>query len=397
MSPLEDISWHRLVFDSNRLKRPAQRDFHTTAQERAGAPVVVTERIAQELAGLIDPHKVEESLEQAYEMICSPEACRDTLAKKGVKNAEYYVKANIWWAEEWLRPDSPYRLRTLSDPEREKTNTLLESLLEAEIFPGYNDLEEIYQLGDAVITCEAIALGRRYVITADEKRYMTALRQWGKELHEKGKTEHPDIIVIAENAYNQWGIDHKGFACETVSTAFWPNDEEANPYRVEQRLHTMLDPLRRAKLGGIAELAIVEFNQSNHWPEWVEAMRPTLPHKLRAARERHPAHPNNQRKDWTRPPEDQIETRRKYRWNIQVNRDETVLEEIDAAGKYRPYRTFPDGAERALALHLVDLDVAIDGMPNHNGNTDSYEAQNFVTTLTQAIKEERLKERARTR
>ena len=131
MNVLDSVPWERLTWDTNRLRRGTQRAFHATAQERAGAATVVTERAARELAGVIDPRNMEESLGNAYRAYASPGRVAATLAPYGVRDVRAYLRMNIWWAEEWRRPDSPYEVRLLDEAEREHANALLAKLAES--------------------------------------------------------------------------------------------------------------------------------------------------------------------------------------------------------------------------------------------------------------------------
>ena len=58
----------------------------------------------------------------------------------GIRNVPAYIRMNIWWAEEWLRPDSPYKVRTLNEEERNKANELLMHLAGSGAEP-VNDFE----------------------------------------------------------------------------------------------------------------------------------------------------------------------------------------------------------------------------------------------------------------
>lgn len=69
---LEAIARARLVRATDRLRKGTQRTIHTSAQERVGTAIVVTERAATELAGLIESHDVKGSLECAYALAGNP-------------------------------------------------------------------------------------------------------------------------------------------------------------------------------------------------------------------------------------------------------------------------------------------------------------------------------------
>ena len=110
-------TWTRLVWDTNRVRKPTQREFHTSGQERHGTQTILTERAATELAGLIDPRNLKESLSNAYRAAANPDPLRPGLAAAGQRNVELYISMNIWWGEEWLRTDSPYDVRVLNKAE----------------------------------------------------------------------------------------------------------------------------------------------------------------------------------------------------------------------------------------------------------------------------------------
>ena len=407
MTNLEEIAWGRLVWDTNRLRKGTQRTFHASAQERAGTATVVTERAAAELAGLIDPHDIEGSLERAYAACAAPETIARSVVRFGIRNVPAYIRMNIWWAEEWLRPDSPYKVRTLNEEERNKANELLMHLAGSGVFKN-RTAETIGNEADAVIICEAAALGRRYVMTENMKEAI-GIGQWTLEIQDAGLIDQDAVVLYADTALRDWCIAHRGYACEAIATAFWPRNANASALEVEQQTRRMIDPiegqsqtggnkdakkqppLEGAKLVEVAAAARRELAQANDWPGWVERMRRTLPHKTRNADRRHPAHPENANRDWSKRTEDQAESEHLLRWRISAKEDRTVVEELGHDGKYRVAKVFPKGAEQAVGDFLVEQDIEVAGLPRHGGRKET--SGGFCTALTNAIHEERARTR----
>lgn len=392
MTPLETVPWERLVWDTNRLRKGAQRQFHASAQERAGASTTVTERAARELAPFMTPHHLEEALERAYDAHRSPDTVAEDLARAGVRNPQVHLRMNIWWAEEWLRPDSPYNVRILSDDERARANELLWNLCRSDVFPGLT-LETIDQHPDAVIICETAALRRRYVVTENMLRQAVGIGQWTRELQDAGLIDQREIILPADDSLRQWAVDHPGWACETVATAFWPERDNASAHEVEARVQELLPVLGDANLVQVAAAAERELHRTNDWPGWVERMRNTLPHKTRRADRRHPANPANRDRDWSAPAPDLERTRTHRRWKIRVERERTVVTELQHDETYRRVRSFPRGAERALARYFIEHDIEIAGLPRHGGHSGTRGDGGFSSALAAAIEEERVRSR----
>ena len=92
-------------------------EFHAARQERAGTQIVLTERVAREVAPLIVPSRLEDSIERTRHAYSNPETIAGELAAAGVINPKLYMQMNLWWAQEWLRPDSPCRVRALTPSE----------------------------------------------------------------------------------------------------------------------------------------------------------------------------------------------------------------------------------------------------------------------------------------
>ena len=230
MNPLETVPWERLVWDTNRLIKPVPRDVHTTAQERAGAATAVTERSARELAPSIDPGNIQGSLERAYDAYENPERVTRHLAAKGVRGDDVrrYLRTNIWWAEEWLRPDSPFDVRILNDAERTRALDILEHMARRHVFDGLS-LDTAERFPDAMIIAEAAALGRRYIMTEDNFREAISLNQWSQEAYNDGLLTDPEVVIPADAALRQWAVDHPGFALTTIATAFWPDTTTRAP------------------------------------------------------------------------------------------------------------------------------------------------------------------------
>ena len=402
MTRLEDISWARLVWDTNRLRKGAQRTFHASAQERAGAAIVVTERAATELAGLIDPHDIKGSLDRAYALTGDPEAVAPRLGRHGIRDLAGYIRINIWWAEEWLRPDSPYEVRALDGDERARANELLAHLGRSHVFPN-RTAETIGAEADAVILCEAAALGRRYVMTENMTEAI-AIGQWTREIREAGLIDQDAIVLRADEALRDWCVAHPGYACEAVATAFWPRNEDASALEVEARVRDMLGPLtgRRAnlepplegaRLVEVAAAAQRELAQANDWAGWVDDMRKTLPRKTRNADRRHPAHPDNTERSWSGPTEDQAMAEERQRWKLATGEHGTVIKELGPDGAYRAAKTFPAGAEQAVADFLVEQDIEVGGMPRHGGRRET--SGGFSAAVVNEIREARARTRSR--
>ena len=398
MSPLENISWERLLWDANRLRKPAQRAIHATAQERAGAATTVTEHAARDIAPFIEPRRLNESLERAYKAYQSPETVRDDLVRYQVRDVHRYLQLNIWWAEEWLRPDSPFNMRVLDEEEHARSVELLQHLAKSHVFPRLSpDLENVAQFPDAIIICEAAALGRRYLMTEDLLDETIGIQQWSREAHNAGLINDPQVVVLADEALRQWATDHPGFALETIATAFWPNNDNAQAHEVEQRVRTIVPKLKGARLAQLGAAASRELALTNDWPTWVEQMRATLPHKTRNADKRHPTRPENADRDWSNPPTNQEEVRNLRRWAIKVEGDRTTINELQHNGRYRTVKTFPAGAEHAVAEYLIEHDIEISGLPKHRGNQSGSGDGGFSAALGAAIDEERARGLAPTR
>lgn len=71
-------------------------------------------------------------VERAYDACASADTVAHELVARGARDA--HLRMNIWWAEEWLRPDSPFKVRVLSGDERERANELLAHLCESKVF-----------------------------------------------------------------------------------------------------------------------------------------------------------------------------------------------------------------------------------------------------------------------
>ena len=223
MSVLERVSWERLLWDTNRMRKPTQRTIHATSQERASAATTVTEHTARELAGLIDPLNLEESLQRTYQACREPHTVTRELQRHGIRDVLLYLKINLWWAEEWSRADSPFKVQTLNDDEHRRHLEILRHLAKSEVFPRLSrDLENLNVFPDAIIICEAAALGRHYLMTEDQLDETIDIQHWSEELFRDGLTSDPEFVVLADHELRTWANKHRGFALETVATAFWP-------------------------------------------------------------------------------------------------------------------------------------------------------------------------------
>ena len=394
MNYLENIPWERLLWDANRLVKPTQRHLHATAQERAGAATTVTERSARDIAPFIDPANLETSLNEAYDAYNNPEQVRQTLAARGVrpKDVHKHLKFAIWWAEEWLRPDSPYKVRVLTDEERERALDILDHMARHDVFDQLTS-ETAGRFPDAMIIAEAGALGRRYIVTEDQLKEAVNIDHWARQAYQDGLLTEPELIIPADTALRTWAADHQNFALETVATAFWPPHDDASAHEVAQKVTDIFPKLSGALLITLADTARRERDQTNDWPSAVERMRETLPQKTRAADRRHPTNPRNQDRDWSEPQPELLDAITRRRWKIDIQEHATHLAEVQHDGTYRTVKTFPAGAERALTEYLINHDIEVSSLPRHGGRNDTSSGDSgFSAALSAAIEDERSRE-----
>ena len=377
----------RLTWNTDRLRKGMQRDFHVASQEHAGTSLVVTERAARELAPLIEPTNIEKSLEHLYRWAREPEKISINLDRYGIRDTKMYMRINIWWGEEWVRPDSPYEVRTLSDDERERSVRILDHLSRHDVFAV--SPENIGSVADAVIICETATLERRFVVTGNMQEAID-LQRWTRQAQQDGIIHQDQLVVHADEALRSWYADRPGEACEAVARAFWP-DTHAEPGEVEARLEEMEMELWKAKLGQVGHTARQERRKVNNWSAWVERVRTTLPHRARAADRRHPANPDNRDRDWSRPTPDWTDVCQRSRWRIRVGKETVTVDRLRHDGKYETAHRSPNTATQAVVAFLVEHDIEVKGMPKHGGK--SRPADGFSTAMDATVQKQLAKMR----
>ena len=104
-------------------------------------------------------------------------------------------------------------------------------------------------------------------------------------------------------------------------------------------------------------------------------------------------HPHNTNRDWSRPAPDFEDTIKRRRWKIDIEDHATIISEIQHTGRYRAVKTFPAGAELALAEFLIEHNIEVGGMPQHGGRHDNSGGDaGFINALSAAVGDERGRE-----
>ena len=67
------------------------------------------------------------SLQRAYQAARNPDTVTRNLQRHGIRDVPTYLKINIWWAEEWMRADSPFKLKVLDDDEHRRHLEILDT------------------------------------------------------------------------------------------------------------------------------------------------------------------------------------------------------------------------------------------------------------------------------
>ena len=264
---------------------PTQRQFHAAVQEIRGERVMTVPGAAQEMVPLMRPDEADRGRRVIVEEIeRRRQHGRGRRGADNVLNAE----AQLWWLDEWARPDGLYGVRDLNTQEIERYETLMDCV-PPEGFTGTTDRESLRGLPDAQIVCETLAIDGMLLLTYDPNTIRPKkLEPWTRALARAGWISHGKVIEEADDANERWIVETPEDMLLGTIVAAWPQETNAGPKQVRERIDELIKRLAGAGLEKTGEGLKELVGRANNLPELIERTNTALPVQMRNAERRSP-------------------------------------------------------------------------------------------------------------
>ena len=143
---------------------PAQREFHAAVQEVRGQRVMTVPAAAREMVPLMRPGAPDEGRAAIADEV--EERKRQGKVRTGVDNV-LNTDVQLWWLDEWVRPDGLYRVRELTKREQHRYEQFMQHIPGAGFTGAGEDRDVLRALPDARIVCETLAIDGHLLLNHD--------------------------------------------------------------------------------------------------------------------------------------------------------------------------------------------------------------------------------------
>ena len=341
----------RILWDSNRLGRATQRQFHAAVQEVRGERVMVSPTVARELAPRVDVVDLERSIAGlGKELRIRQKLGRTSRGPGGTLE----VAADLWRAKEWARPDGLYGIRRLNADEQARKNALLDEAPIA-IFTEAVTREDVVEDADAHIICEALAMDAVLLMTHDKNTIKhEPLSLWTGALARQGVVSHPNVVRMADDVSVQWAAERPDEMVLASQLAAWPLDAAAHRRSLKHLWEEKLKRLARAGLAKTSEtLKAAVGNNWAHFEALAERLEQGLPVQMRNAERRSPY------TGWSRPEEPARRTDYSATWTGRA----LVLTHTSVSGRQHEWGRWERGDFAQMAKFLAARGIEMTDMP----------------------------------
>ena len=340
-----------IIWDGNRLGMPTQRQFHAAIQEIRGQRVMTVPGAALEMTPLM---RVEEPDRGRAEIVNEIER-RERLGRgrRGADNV-LNAQAQLWWLDEWARPDGLYGLRELNEHEEERYEWFM-AHVPLEGFTGAADRESIRGLPDAQIVCETLAIDGHLLLTHDPHTIKPlVLLPWTRALAEAGHITQPKVVEEADDANVRWCDETPEDMLLGTIVAAWPKETNAGPEGVRDAVDKMPNLLGPAGLANTARKLENLIDTSNELDALIERTHAALPVQMRNAERRSPY------RSWTGAEEKPRGAPFRLAWTGTA----MMLEHTSLNGTTHQWGSWQRDELTEMEGFLAERDIRVKGLPN---------------------------------
>ena len=277
-----------LVVDTSELKRPTQRKLHAAWQELHGRQVRATPGVAAELAPMAVDSIWRDGPSAAQRELESTEARLPARRRNELKQ-------QIWWADMWRDPHSPYQVVKLTEAQ-ERLAESIRTEIDPRCFPT-TDPDDIPDLNDARIVTESLAIGAKMLLTSNLRSIdHIEVNRWTVEHGREWNLAAEPLLYDADRTFTDWTTEPAALErwIQSGFLACWPDRDDAAASDVIQHTAAGIEALRRGNGGKLPTAAARLLNglEKHHDPiGLVERTREKFPSRTVETDRRHPSYP----------------------------------------------------------------------------------------------------------
>ena len=375
-----------LVWDTATLRKGLQRQIFSSLVEMSGGTVQLVEQTARELARLVDPRAPREGLRTLYEGFENPEPIRHLLTYR--TEPRVTIQHQIWWAEEFARPDGLYRPTLLDDDTLGRFDDLMDSFCATRALPELTE-DDVREHPDAITICQAAAIDGKIIVTPDQdfQPNRLAANTWARDQYRRDNLSHPMIVTAPDRELEDWCTEDPDHVLKSLIGAAWPADPTAAQPTVEERVNQLFANMNKVEyFRQTGQFCKQRYADHPEPCRLIEAVRANLPVHTRAADARHPANPANRGRNWATP-DDSVRTAAGLpRWQLHVSETAFQLDEHTSALNYATRIQIPVTERQRIIDELVERGIEVQGTPRHGGSKD--DSAGFGAALNSLINAE---------
>ena len=302
------------------------------------------------------------------------ERTRQGRGRTGVDNI-LNAEVQLWWLDEWARPDGLYGVRELTEHEQDRYEQFMRHIPGAGFIGAGNDREVLGALPDAQIVCETLAIDGHLLLTHDTQTMKPEnLFPWTRRLAEAGWISQPHVVEEADVANVRWVHQQPEDMLLGTILCAWPKEAEAGPGDIRTQIDDVIARLAAAGLPDTStELDKLVRQNSNNLGPLVEMMNRELPVDMRNAERRSPY------LSWQGPQENPRGTRFQTVWTGAV----IMLLHRSMSGNVHKWAEWGRDELDAMETFLAERNIGIEGLPTPTTSSGG----GFVRAIGRAIDE----------
>lgn len=275
-----------IIWDGNRLSMPTQRQFHAAVQEVRGHRMMTVPSAAREMAPLMRPDAPDRGRAAIVEEI--QDRRRRGQGRTGIDNI-LNAEVQLWWLDEWARPDGLYGVRELTDAEQDRYEKFMQHVPVAGFTGATDDRDALRALPDAQIVCETLAVDGHLLLTHDPNTIKPErLLPWTRRLAEAGWISQPKVVEEADDANVRWVEETPDDMLLASIVCAWPKETDAPPGDMKENIDKLIDRLATAGLERTSTELRDLVKSTNDLHELIERTSRALPVEMRNSERRSP-------------------------------------------------------------------------------------------------------------
>ena len=280
----------------------------------------------------------------------------------------------LWWLDEWARPDGLYGLRELTAPELLRYRKFMDHIPSAGLTGAGDDRDVLRALPAAQIVCETLAVDGHLLLTHDPNTIKPErILPWTQRLAEVGWISQPKVVEEADDANVRWVEETPDEMLLGTIVCAWPKETDAPPGNMRENIDTLIGRLAAAGLERTSTKLRGLVASANNLDDLIERATRELPVEMRNAERRSPY------RGWSGPQEKPRGTNFQIVWTGQT----ITLTHRSLSGDEHQWGEWRRDELHVMETFLAERKIHVEGMPAPRTSSDG----GFVSGMSRAIDE----------